>query len=351
MKPQLPTTPPLPGVIAVPTINEAFQTIGTDFSGDTDPAAYSWPYSKWADTSSGLLKRRNAAGTAWVAEAVLFRLGLTMYAQDEIPSVDSGDIFVQGLGRHSWLNGRYVPNNFSPLHRAGGTLAVASSTSISVAPGSWRSAAGSSDLILPSAMTKVLQSSGAWAAGTGNNGLFSGAAATSTWYHVHAIRNDATGAVDIGFDVSPIAANRPSGWSAYRRVGSVFNQSVGGILPFIQDGTLFRFMTPKDNLSNSGLNIPTLITMTVPLGVRCLVNVLALLGAQTGNCFAFVFSADESDRTDQGSATVSSNPNVNDPGSTQVMSNTSSQVYVRGTGTIPSGFSLRTAGYYDFIGD
>lgn len=70
--PKLSTTPPLPGVVAVPALNDALQTIATDFSGDTDPAAYAWPYTKWADTSTGLLKRRNAAGTDWVTIGSIF---------------------------------------------------------------------------------------------------------------------------------------------------------------------------------------------------------------------------------------------------------------------------------------
>ncbi|WMD23029.1 hypothetical protein RAS12_11845 [Achromobacter seleniivolatilans] len=64
-KPQISTTPPQPGVAVLPAINEALQTIATDFSGDIDPAASAWPFSRWADTSTMLLKRRNAANTAW----------------------------------------------------------------------------------------------------------------------------------------------------------------------------------------------------------------------------------------------------------------------------------------------
>ncbi len=95
MKPQLPTTPPLPGVTAVPTINESFQTIATDFSGDTDPAAYAWPYSKWADTSTSLLKRRNAANSDWIVEGPLLSYGSASLTFKAAPSAAADDVVVQ----------------------------------------------------------------------------------------------------------------------------------------------------------------------------------------------------------------------------------------------------------------
>lgn len=36
----------------------------TDFSGATAPAT-TWPYMRWADTTTGLLKRRNAGNSGW----------------------------------------------------------------------------------------------------------------------------------------------------------------------------------------------------------------------------------------------------------------------------------------------
>lgn len=62
----IPTDPPLPGTSLVDRTNSALATIATDFAGDTDPAALAPPYATWADTANGLLKRRNAAGSAWV---------------------------------------------------------------------------------------------------------------------------------------------------------------------------------------------------------------------------------------------------------------------------------------------
>lgn len=109
--PNLSTTPPLPGVVAVPALNNALQTIATDFSGDTDPAALAWPFSKWADTSTGLLKRRNAAGTEWVVEGSLFRRALNMIPSDEIPTSDIGLIATPSQGLMEWDGTRYTATN------------------------------------------------------------------------------------------------------------------------------------------------------------------------------------------------------------------------------------------------
>lgn len=66
------TTPPLPGLQLVQQTNEALETIATDFAGAADPAGLAAPYMTWADTANQLLKRRNAANTAWVSLGGLF---------------------------------------------------------------------------------------------------------------------------------------------------------------------------------------------------------------------------------------------------------------------------------------
>lgn len=57
-----------PGLEVVQDVNKALDTIATDFAGASDPAALAGPYMTWADTGNMLLKRRNAAGTAWVVQ-------------------------------------------------------------------------------------------------------------------------------------------------------------------------------------------------------------------------------------------------------------------------------------------
>lgn len=66
------TTPPLPGLTLVNSINDANLTIASDFAGSVDPAAYADAYMTWADTGTGFLKRRNAANSAWVSIGRIF---------------------------------------------------------------------------------------------------------------------------------------------------------------------------------------------------------------------------------------------------------------------------------------
>ena len=85
---------------------------------------------------------------------------------------------------------------------------------------------------LTSELTKQLDAT--WAAGDDAGGLFSGSIAVDTWYHVFIIRNDSTGAIDGGFDTSVSAANIPSGYTAYRRIGSVLTDGSSNIIAFHQ---------------------------------------------------------------------------------------------------------------------
>lgn len=68
-----------PGLEVVQDVNKALDTIATDFAGASDPAALAGPFMTWADTGNMLLKRRNAAGTAWVT------VGALLLAASDIP--------------------------------------------------------------------------------------------------------------------------------------------------------------------------------------------------------------------------------------------------------------------------
>lgn len=74
---QVSTTPPLPGLTLVGQLNDALNTIATQFSGANDPAQFAVAFSLWADTTNNVLKRRNSANTAWVIVADLLNKSLT----------------------------------------------------------------------------------------------------------------------------------------------------------------------------------------------------------------------------------------------------------------------------------
>ncbi|ROT44995.1 hypothetical protein [Pusillimonas sp. NJUB218] len=110
---QLSEDPPLPGAVAIQNINKIIRTIATDFAGPDDPAGMSWPYCTWADTGNNLKKRRNAAGTAWVVEGVLFKASLPQYLEADIPTSDKGPIYVVGKGPIEWDGSAYAPSTLT----------------------------------------------------------------------------------------------------------------------------------------------------------------------------------------------------------------------------------------------
>lgn len=63
-------------------INNALQSIVTDFAGATDPSTLTptnaFPFCTWLDTANNLVKRRNASNTAWITIGTLNSSGKIM---------------------------------------------------------------------------------------------------------------------------------------------------------------------------------------------------------------------------------------------------------------------------------
>lgn len=154
-------------------------------------------------------------------------------------------------------------------HIDGLTLTYNSTTLLSIAAGQCADSTGARLLSL-SAFTKTLQASGSWTAGSGNNGLDTGARAASTWYHVFVI-SDSTGAtVDVLFSLSATAPTMPSGYTLFRRVGSFYTTASALFSDWWkQFGDTFLWSPRWDDVSalNPGTFAVTR-TLTVPTGVR-----------------------------------------------------------------------------------
>lgn len=119
-----------------------------------------------------------------------------------------------------------------------------------------------------SALTKRIDA--AWIVGNGNGGLFNGTVSANTTYHCFVIKDDSTGTVDAGFDTDVNAANRPSAYTSYRRVGSIITDGAANIYGFRQFGDYFMFESPKSDVSESPASINTRFTrtMSVPRDVQ-----------------------------------------------------------------------------------
>lgn len=148
---------------------------------------------------------------------------------------------------------------------------------------------------LDSAMTKQLDAT--WAAGTNAGGLFSGTIAADTWYHVFLIKNVVTGAVDAGFDTSVTAANIPSGYTAYRRIGSILTDATSNILGYTQIGDEFIWdeIWDENNQANPGTAVVTITVDYVPTGVPVLAKIgYNLYNDETSVCYAWIASGNSS---------------------------------------------------------
>lgn len=115
----------------------------------------------------------------------------------------------------------------------------------------------------------------AFAAGTGNGGKMSAAAlANNTWYYFYALRKDADGTIEFGFDVSPTAPTAQAGYTLanYRSIGERKTQAASTNWDtFIQHGDLVAWSTPPAlDMNGTGTSIAnrTLTTVNVP-AIKC----------------------------------------------------------------------------------
>ena len=109
---------------------------------------------------------------------------------------------------------------------------------------------------------------GAWATGSGSNGMGNGlAVASNTWYHVFAAV--ISGVADVFFDTSVTAANAPTGTTAFRRLGSFLTDGSAHVTAFTQVEDTFYWGAVRSDVSTAALGTTaTLYTMSAPLGVR-----------------------------------------------------------------------------------
>lgn len=221
-------------------------------------------------------------------------------------------------------------------------------TILDIAVGAAADSTGVVTMVLGSAFTK--STGGAWAVGSGSNGMGNGLTiANATWYHVFLILNG--GSVDVYFDTSVTAANKPTGTTYFRRIGSFLTNGSAAILGFKQDGECFYWSSGTyldANVSAStAYNPRASVTLTVPLGVK----VRPMLRCSCSSLYLQLTSLDmigtevpgASDNTLQ-DTTSSSNLHMN--AQANLYTNTSSQIGALTTSSATS-FKIRTLGWVD----
>jgi len=123
---------------------------------------------------------------------------------------------------------------------------------------------------LSTAMTKRLQSTGAWSAGNNGNLLLSGARANSSTYHLFALYKT-DGTVDYGAllgvagtDPNPTGV-LPTGYTKYDYRGSILTDGSGNIRPFIQLGKQFIYDNyVNDHTVNPSASVFTTYAFSIP---------------------------------------------------------------------------------------
>ena len=206
------------------------------------------------------------------------------------------------------------------------------------------------DELTAAAFTK--STAGAWASGSGSNGMGNGLGtiAASTWYHVCMANNGGT--PDYWFDTSATCANRPSGISdtKYRRLGSFKTDASAHILPFTQNGGDFVWTTQVADVSAGSFSTgTTLQALTVPTGVR--VKAMFNVNCQGTTTLTTIYDP---------LATGSGNANNNatclvaatvqgEAPNQQIGTNTSAQIDVL-VALASATLSINTTGWYDYRG-
>jgi hypothetical protein len=200
------------------------------------------------------------------AYAVICGGTTTTGAQQSVTSVGTlGQVLTSGGAASAKVGRAPAPRG----HIDGLITSRASTTTVTVAAGVARDGSNTVTLSLSSSITKTLQSTGAWAAGTGNNGLDTGAKANSTWYHIWVIANAAGNSVDWLYSTSATAPTMPATYTLKRRIGSIKTDGSGNILAYVQAGDEFIWDVPVAdvNAANPGTAAVTR-TLSVPTGVR-----------------------------------------------------------------------------------
>ncbi len=185
--------------------------------------------------------------------------------------------------------------------------------------------------------------------------MFSGSVASSTTYHVFAILNDTDRSVDYGFDTSVTAANRPSGYTYFRRIGSVLTDASAHIVAFHQYGDEFYLDTSvKDvDVTNPGTSAVTR-TLTVPTGIQVCAIFAAVSWDSTGDTVHYVSSLDAADEVPSYANCIESAPSDKTGEGVslnRIWTNTSARIRTRlSFSAATTAFKIRTRGWIDTRG-
>lgn len=198
-----------------------------------------------------------------------------------------------------------------------------------------------------------------WVAGSGNGGFPSGLSLSiDTWYHYYIIEK-IDGTADFGFDTSLTASNLladATGYSKFRRIGSVLTDGSSNILQFYQWRDMFLWDTVTLDIDTTFGATRSNATILTPLGLEVIsiVNILS----QTNDTPLYITYPGVSDATPTATiltaplATVFHSVGVADytgQGNVRTLTNTSSQIGVTASAASKT-VKMSTIGWVDSRG-
>lgn len=195
-------------------------------------------------------------------------------------------------------------------------------------------------MVLASTLTKRLDA--AWAVGTGNGGLDTGAKAANTTYFLWLIQRSDTGVVDALFSASASSPTMPTSYDRKALIGAVITNGSSNIKAFTQIGDTFAWNASTLDYSTTTLDT-TALTVTlnaatspgVPIGIACEAQMEYAFSHASLSRFGRISSLLQSDQAPLSvgnTATVVCVAGATQVGQARVITNSSGQLRVDSSG-------------------
>lgn len=141
---------------------------------------------------------------------------------------------------------------------------------ITIAAGEARDGADAINIVLAAAITKQIDA--AWAVGTDQGGLDTGAVGNNLFYYLWLIRRSDTGVVDALFSLSATAPTMPADYDQKRRIpGAVRTDGSGNILAFTQiNSQVCLYNVTIEDVDDADIDAAESITLSVPPSMTAL---------------------------------------------------------------------------------
>ena len=158
------------------------------------------------------------------------------------------------------------------------TLSTAgASTTLSIAAGQAANSTNTAMMTLAATMAKT---TAAWAVGSTNGGLDTGAIAANIFYSWYLIRRPDTGVVDVIYSLSSTAPTLPANYTQFRRLGTWPTNASSQWASILQTGDLFQWLTPPTDVSSYN---PGILAVTRTLSVPSVTDIIANLRVTSQN--------------------------------------------------------------------